>query len=68
LKVNIIQKSVKLQTNQLKDGVQPARNIMHQIQSFSVQQYTDIKDKGKAIPLQPWTGPQGSRRLRLPDF
>ena len=21
-----------------------------------------------AIPLQPWTGPEGSRRLRLPDF
>jgi len=24
--------------------------------------------KGKAIPLQAWTGPEGSRRLRLPDF
>ena len=24
--------------------------------------------KGKAIPLQSWTGPKGSRRLRLPDF
>ena len=23
--------------------------------------------KGKAIPLQSWTGPEGSRRLRLPD-
>jgi len=23
---------------------------------------------GKAIPLQAWTGPEGSRRLRLPDF
>ena len=27
-----------------------------------------IKVKGKAIPLQAWTGPEGSRRLRLPDF
>jgi hypothetical protein len=26
------------------------------------------KDKGKANPLQAWTGPEGSRRLRLPDF
>jgi len=26
------------------------------------------KVKGKAIPLQAWTGPEGSRRLRLPDF
>jgi hypothetical protein len=24
--------------------------------------------KGKAIPLQAWTGPEGSRRLRVPDF
>ena len=26
------------------------------------------KVKYKAIPLQAWTGPEGSRRLRLPDF
>jgi hypothetical protein len=24
--------------------------------------------KVKAIPLQAWTGPEGSRRLRLPDL
>jgi len=24
--------------------------------------------KGKAIPVQAWTGPEGSRRLRPPDF
>jgi hypothetical protein len=24
--------------------------------------------RGKAIPLQAWTGPEGSRSLRLPDF
>jgi hypothetical protein len=24
--------------------------------------------KGKAIPLQALTGPEGSRRLRFPDF
>jgi len=26
------------------------------------------KGKGKAITLQAWTGPECSRRLRLPDF
>jgi hypothetical protein len=26
------------------------------------------KGKGKSIPLQSWTGPEGSRRLRLPEF
>ena len=28
----------------------------------------NVIGKGKAIPLQAWTGPEGSRRLRLPDF
>jgi len=23
---------------------------------------------GKEIPLQAWTGPEGSRRMRLPDI
>jgi len=27
-----------------------------------------IFGEGKAIPAQVWTGPEGSRRLRLPDF
>jgi hypothetical protein len=27
-----------------------------------------IAIKGKAIPLQAWTVPEGWRRLRLPDF
>jgi len=24
--------------------------------------------KGKAVPLHAWTGPEGSRKLRFPDF
>ena len=27
-----------------------------------------VKGKGKAVPLQAWTGPEDSRNLRLPDF
>jgi hypothetical protein len=27
-----------------------------------------VKGKGKAIPLQAWTGPEGSKRLMLQDF
>ena len=26
------------------------------------------KLKGKAVPLQAWTGPEGARKLRSPDF
>jgi len=33
----------------------------------AVPQPTQINE-GKAIPLQAWTGHEGSRRLRLPDF
>jgi hypothetical protein len=28
----------------------------------------NISSKRKTIPVQVWTGPQGSRKLRLPDF
>ena len=25
-------------------------------------------NKGKAVPLQAWSGPEGSRKLRFPDY
>jgi hypothetical protein len=34
----------------------------------SVKSVSKRKGKGKAIPLQAWTDPEVSRRLRLPDF
>jgi hypothetical protein len=27
-----------------------------------------ISKKGKAVPLQAWSGPEGSRKIRFPDF
>jgi len=33
---------------------------------LAVAWHTEVK--GKAIPLQAWTAPEGSRSLRLPDF
>ena len=27
-----------------------------------------VKGKGKAVLLQAWSGPEGSRKLRFPDF
>jgi len=29
---------------------------------------TSLKCKGKAVPLQAWSGPEGSRKLRFPNF
>jgi hypothetical protein len=33
-----------------------------------MQPFSLWKLKGKAVPLQVWTGPEGSRKLRFPDF
>jgi hypothetical protein len=30
--------------------------------------FIESKGKGKAVPLQAWSGPEGSRKLRFPDF
>jgi len=27
-----------------------------------------VKGKGKAVPLQAWSGQEGSRKLRFPDY
>jgi hypothetical protein len=29
---------------------------------------TELKGKSKAVPLQAWSGPGGSSKLRFPDF
>jgi len=30
--------------------------------------YMLLRIKGKSVPLQAWSGPEGSRKLRFPDF
>jgi len=35
---------------------------------INIKTLLNVSKKGKAIPLQAWTDPEGSRRLRLPDF
>ena len=35
---------------------------------FSTYIYIYIKVKGIAVPLEAWSGPEGSRKLRFPDF
>jgi len=56
-------------------GAHPASYTMD-IESFpganrpglGVDHPPHLAGKGKAVPLQTWTGPECSRRLRLPDF
>jgi len=42
--------------------------IAHSLHAQCVPLYRILKGKGKAIPLQFWSGPEGSRKLRFPDF
>ena len=37
---------------------------------FAVEYHNEQKGKGKgkAVPLQAWSGPEGSRKLRFPDY
>jgi len=37
---------------------------------FNIIQFNHnyVHKKGEAVPLPAWTGPEGSRRLRFPDF
>jgi len=44
--------------------------ITHRLNVLTAQSTCNFVEhsKGKAIPLQAWRGPEGSRRLRLPDF
>jgi len=46
------------------------QNVQTIAYSFSVfhSKISVALQKGKALSLQAWTGPEGSRSLRLPDF
>jgi hypothetical protein len=53
-----------IQTKQIRINTHKRNNTKCTVQTI---QNTEIQI-GKAIPLQASTGPEGSRRLRLPDF
>jgi hypothetical protein len=38
------------------------------LKKYGTAEQATGKGKGKAVPLQAWTGPQGSRGSRLTDF
>jgi hypothetical protein len=46
-------------------------NLYHDRDKWRGNEYVGSctsKGKGKAFPLQAWSGPEGSRKLRFPDF
>ena len=42
--------------------------VLMKNQSMYSKDTQDFIYKGKAVPLQAWSGPEGSRKLRFPDF
>jgi len=47
------------------------RNCPKHVEFHSKNRFEEVVHlnvKVKAIPLQAWTGPEGSRRVRFPDF
>jgi hypothetical protein len=43
-------------------------NVIIKYTFVSFRFSSPVSKKGKAIPLHAWTGPEGSRRFRHPDF
>jgi len=50
-------------------GYPPKRTyLLYRTNSYMSPGCKRLTKKGKAIPLQAWTGPVASRRVRLPDL
>ena len=53
-----------MRTETHADHVTSGLNYKH----FALQYKVEYKVKDKAVPLQAWSGPEGSRKLKFPDF
>jgi len=53
-------------------NIGPLRPKIVAISSITIILYSCVRRstsiKGKAVPLQAWSGPEGFRKLRFPDF
>ena len=44
------------------------RNELYRLKVINIDILWALKYKGKAVQSQAWSGPEGSRKLRFPDF
>jgi hypothetical protein len=49
-------------------GYSKSRLTLTHISNWLGTKCNNSKDKGKAVPLQAWSGPEGSRKLRFPGY
>ena len=52
----------------LKKSKHVSRINVNKIQLLIKVVFDNVQVKGKAVPLRAWRGPDGSRKLRFPDF
>jgi len=43
-------------------------NAINEIMFHGLRITQILKKRGKVVPLQAWSGPEGSRKLRFPDY
>jgi len=71
-----VRSTVKMEALYFSKMVVPTYHIMqcfklddHNMASSHLDNFSfQMNKKGKAVPLQAWSGPEGSRKLRFPDF
>jgi hypothetical protein len=51
-----------------KTGTDVSEKLVASFFSTAIKTKILMSKKGKAVPLQAWSGPEGSRKLRFPDF
>jgi len=51
-----------------KGLVTPCSERTHITYNETLSSIANTTTKGKAVPLQAWSGPEGSRKLHFPDF
>ena len=64
-----ISRGVRIFTYKTGRSKRMGENCMTSVMMLTVHRVKMKKvHKGKSVPLQAWSGPEGSRKLRFPDF
>ena len=67
--LNLLRKYVSTFFYRIEQFINTLRNFISlHLEEKSIRYDGFLGVKSKAVPLQAWTGPEGSRKLRFPDF
>ena len=66
-KWRLLNKAIETKPERILRYISLLHNIITYLEG-TTRDHSVIRDKGKAVPLQAWSGPECSRKLRLSDF